>query len=135
MSVGRSVRLSVRRSPIFFRLRKLTNLTNLTPANLTNLSEFYKFGKSDKSLSLQFYLSPLLQTHLCSNELVFRLPLNKWLNKIQIINVFYEFNSFFSMVSWICFKHRFFFRRFYSETLLSPNKFFRLFSGVKELIR
>ena len=63
-SVGLSVGPSVSR---FFKSRKLTILTNLTYlTSLTNLQIW--------QISLQFYLSPLLQTYLCSNELVL-LPL------------------------------------------------------------
>ena len=73
-SVGLSIRPSVSLSVYpavshFFKLWKSTNLTNLTYlTSLTSLQTFQIW--QIWQISLQFYLSPLLQTHLCSKELV-----------------------------------------------------------------
>ena len=61
--VGRSVCPSVR----------LTFLLNRGNQQIWQVKQTCRSDKSDKSekISLQFYLSPLLQTHLCLNKLVF----------------------------------------------------------------
>ena len=70
ISIRGSVRPSVRRSvgpsvrlAFFFKSRKSTYLTSLTNLQIWQIWQIWP-------ISLQFYLSPLLQTHLCSNKLV-----------------------------------------------------------------
>ena len=93
--IGPSVGSLVGRSPVFFRSRKLTNLTyltNLTPANLINRQNLTNLTNLT-NFSLQFYLTPLLQTHLCSNELVFYQSLI-CIVKLMYIAVCTKFDSY-----------------------------------------